>query len=217
MNEKKAIIRSEKPSDYKTVENITREAFWNLNFPGCMEHYLVHVMRSHSDFIPELDFVSELDGKVIANVMYLKAKLVNEKGEEREVISFGPISVLPEYQRKGYGKALLNHTFKIAADMGYGAIVIFGNPSNYVSRGFKCCKRYNVCMEGDVFPTAMMVKELKEGFFDGGKWYYHESPVGELCLDTACVEEFDKQFPEKEKCELPCQEEFYIHSHSVIG
>lgn len=216
MEKEKFIIRAEKPSDYETVENLTREAFWNLNFPGCMEHYLVHLMRSHPDFIPELDFVLEVDGKVVANIMFTKAEIVNENGKSKQVISFGPLSVLPEYQRKGYGKALIEHTIKLAIDMGYGAIVIFGNPSNYVSRGFKCCKKFNVCFEGDIYPTAMLVKELKDGFFDGEKWYYRESSVNNLCYDTEKVDEFDKKFNKKDKLELPCQEQFFINSNSVI-
>lgn len=89
-------IRNEQKSDYQIVEDITREAFYNMYVPGCMEHYLVHIMRGHEDFIPELDFVLELDGKVIGNIMYTKAKLTDENGEEKEIITFGPVSILPK-------------------------------------------------------------------------------------------------------------------------
>lgn len=98
--------------------------------------------------------------------------------------------------------------------MGYDAIVIFGNPDNYVGRGFKSCKKYNICLEGDVCPTAMLVKELKQGALDGRKWYFHESNAYEI--DSADAEKFDKKFPPKEKKWQPSQEEFYIHSHSTI-
>ena len=90
------VIRNETEKDYKTVEEITRKAFYNIYVPGCMEHYLVHIMRDHEDFIKELDFVIELDGKVIGNIMYTKAKLVDEAGEEKEILTSGPISILPE-------------------------------------------------------------------------------------------------------------------------
>ena len=140
-------IRNEQKSDYQIVEDITREAFYNMYVPGCMEHYLVHIMRGHEDFIPELDFVLELDGKVIGNIMYTKAKLTDENGEEKEIITFGPVSILPKYQRMGYGKLLMEHSFKRAVELGYDAIVIFGSPANYVSRGFKSCKKYNLCVE----------------------------------------------------------------------
>ena len=54
-------IRNEIETDYKIVEDVTRKAFYNVYSPGCMEHYLVHVMRGHEDFVPELDFVAELE------------------------------------------------------------------------------------------------------------------------------------------------------------
>ena len=117
-------IRNEQKSDYQIVEDITREAFYNMYVPGCMEHYLVHIMRGHEDFIPELDFVLELDGKVIGNIMYTKAKLTDENEEEKEIITFGPVSILPKYQRMGYGKLLMEHSFKRAVELGYDTIVI---------------------------------------------------------------------------------------------
>mgnify|MGYP001080549935 FL=1 len=101
-------IRNETPADHRTVEDMTRRAFYNLYVPGCAEHYLVHVMRGHEDFIPELDFVLDLDGQVIGNIMYTKARLVDEAGEEKTALTFGPVCVLPEYQRQGYGKRLMD-------------------------------------------------------------------------------------------------------------
>ena len=101
MNRKNYIIRNENKNDYFAVENLTRESFWNLSFPGCNEHYFIHVMRDHEDFIPELAFVMEVDGEIIANIMYLKSKLIDENGNEKETISFGPVCVHPKYQRMG--------------------------------------------------------------------------------------------------------------------
>lgn len=212
--DKTLIIRNEKETDYKTVETITRKAFYNLYIPGCVEHYIVHIMRGHKDFVPELDLVAELDGRVIGNVMYTKARLVDESGEEKSILTFGPVSILPEYQRMGYGKMLLEHSFERAAGLGYDVIVIFGNPGNYVSRGFKSCKKYHVCLENGTFPSAMMVKELKPGALDGRKWFYYDSPV--MQIDEKEAERFDDTLEKMEKQYRPSQEEFYIHSHSVI-
>lgn len=217
MNKNEYTIRWEIPDDYRTVENITREAFWNLYVPGCGEHYFVHVLRNHGDFVPELDFVLEMDRKIIGYVMYSKSKLIDENGEEKRILTLGPLCVHPNYQRMGYGKALVEHSFDKALDLGYDTIVVFGNPGNYVPRGFKSCKKYNVYLEGDVYPTAMMVKELKAGVLDGRKWLYCGSSVVELCSDTEAVERFDALFPPKEKKWQPSQEEFYIYSHSVIN
>ena len=208
------IIRNEIENDYRAVETATRNAFWNLNVPGCDEHYLAHIMREHEDFIPELDFVVELDGQIVGNVMYTKSKLIDEVGNEKQILTFGPISVDPNYQRRGYSKKLLEHSFAKALELGYDVIVIFGNPDNYVSRGFKSCKKYNICLENDVFPTAMLVKELKSGALDGRKWIFVESSVYNINCNEA--QKFDELFEFKEKKYQPSQEEFYIHSHSVI-
>lgn len=207
-------IRNEEKTDYEKVEEITRKAFWNLYIPGCGEHYLVHVMRSHKDFIPELDFVIEVDNEIIGNVMYTKTRLVDESGEEKDILTFGPVCILPEYQRKGYGKKLLEYSFEKARALGYDVIVIFGNPGNYVSRGFKSCKKHNVCLENGTYPSPMMVKELKEGVLDGRKYVYYESPVFEI--DEKDVVSFDEGLEKWEKKYQPSQEEFYIHSHSII-
>lgn len=207
-------IRREEPADYQRVEDITRKAFWNLYVPGCDEHYLVHVMRSHEDFIPELALVIELDDQIIGNIMYTKATLIDETGGEKEILTFGPVCVLPEHQRKGYGKLLMEHSFAQAIALGYDVIVIFGNPDNYVGRGFKSCKRYNVCMENGVFPSAMLVKELKPDALDGRQWIYRESPV--MAIDKQAAARFDERLEPMEKAVLPYQEVFYIHSQSII-
>ncbi|MCK5848142.1 MAG: N-acetyltransferase [Caldisericia bacterium] len=210
----KVLIRNEVETDYKAVEKITRMAFWNFYVPGCNEHYLVHMMRSHKDFIPALDFVIEVDNKLIGNIMYTKARLVDEKKEEKEILTFGPISILPEYQRMGYGKLLMEHSFKKATALGYDTIVILGNPANYVSSGFKSSKKYSVCLENDLYPSALMLKELKPGMLDVKKWFYYYSPV--MDIDEQEAQLFDDKLEKMEKKFQPSQEEFYIHSQSFI-
>ena len=207
-------IRREEETDYEKVEEITRKAFWNLYTLGCDEHYLVHIMRTHKDFLPELDLVIEVDNQVIGNIMYTKAKLVDEAGEEKNILTFGPVSILPEYQRMGCGKKLLEYSFEKAAELAYDMIVIFGNPGNYVSSGFKSCKRFNVCLEDGTYPTAMLVKELKPNALDGRKWAYYQSPVYEIDKEEAV--RFDEGLERMEKKHLPSQEEFYILSNSII-
>ena len=207
-------IRNEKEEDYKIVEEITRNAFYNLYVPGCVEHYLVHIMRQHEDFIPALDFVAELDGQVIGNIMYTKAKLVDEEGCEKAILTFGPVSIAPEYQRMGYGKRLIEHSFEQAVLMGYDVIVIMGSPMNYVGRGFKSCKKYYVCLENGKYPAAMMVKELIPNALDGRKWLYRESPIMAISEEEAM--RYDDSFEKIEKRHQPSQEEFYIMSHAFI-
>ena len=213
MNEK-IKIRNERKEDYETGEKMTRAAFYNLYVPGCVEHYLVHIMRKHEDFIPELDFVLELDGRIIGNIMYTKAGLVDEAGKRKEVLTFGPVCIAPGYQRMGYGKLLLEHSFQKAVELGYEAIVIFGSPANYISRGFQSCKKYNVCIENGKYPAAMMVKELIPHVLSGHKWIYQDSPV--MAINEEEAQRYDDTLEKMEKKYQPSQDEFYIISQSFL-
>ena len=150
-------IRNEAPADYQAVEDLTRRAFYNLYVPGCHEHYLVHVMRDHPDFLPELDFVLELDGEVIGSILYTRSTLTGETVERRDILTFGPVCVAPERQRQGYGKQLIGRSLARAAELGWGAVVIFGAPANYVGLGFQCCQRHAVQMKDGSCPTAILV------------------------------------------------------------
>ena len=211
------IIRNETPADYRAVEELTRESFWNVYKPGADEHYFVHMMRSHPDFIPELAFVLEKDGQIIGNIMYTKAWLENEVGQRKEILSFGPLCVAPKYQRQKLGKILIEHSFDVARKMGYDVNINFGNPGNYVSRGFVSCKKKNVSfgISGN-FPTALLVAELIPGALDGQNWMYIPSTAADCCEDADAVASFDATFPAAEKKWMPSQEEFYIYSHSSV-
>lgn len=207
-------IRKEEPGDYETVERMTRDAFYNLYIPGCVEHYLVRTMRNHEDFIRELDFVLELDGRVVGYIMYTKATLTDEAGNVKNIATFGPLCIECGYQRRGYGKLLIRHSLEKAAAMGYEAVVIFGMPSNYASSGFVSCKKHHICVEGDRFPSAMLVKELKPGALDGRKWYYRDSPV--MAVRPEDADAYDDTLAPKERRHTPEQEVFYIMSHSFV-
>ena len=196
------------------METLTRKAFYNQYMPGCMEHYLVHIMRGHPDFIPQLDLVAEMDGQIVGNIMYTKAKLVAEDGQEKEILTFGPLCVDPDHQRQGIGKALMAKSFACAKEMGYDVIVIFGSPANYVTSGFVSCKKHNICLENGKFPAAMLVKTLTSAPLDGRKWFYYDSPV--MAVSTSDALAYDDTLPPMERKVLPSQEEFFIMSHSFV-
>ena len=208
------MIRKEFENDYRQVEELTREAFWNLHVPGCDEHYLVHVMRSHSDFIPELDFVAVLNDKIVGNIMYTKSRLMNDQKTSIDVITFGPVSVLPGFQKKGIGSALIQHSIKIAISAGYKAIVIEGHPYNYCKHGFLGSKSLNVSDCEDKFPYSLLVLELEKGCLQNHSWKFYPSDV--FNLDENGTKEFDKMFPPKDKGYKPSQEEFKIASNAYI-
>jgi len=207
-------IRHEEARDHRAVEALTRRAFWNLHAPGCNEHYLVHKMRNHPDYIPELDFVLEMDDQIIGSIFYTKARLINDHQEEKSILTFGPVSIDPQHQRKGYGKALIEHSFLKAISLGHDYIVIFGKPSNYVGLGFKSCQRFNIHMGDEVYPSAMLVKPLGTDGLKGQSWKYQESDV--YSIDDAEAERFDQGFEAMQKKENEGQEEFFILSHSRI-
>lgn len=208
------IIRTQTARDNSAVEALTRRAFYNIYAPGCTEHYLVQKMRDHADYIPELAFVAELDGQVIGSILYTRATLTDAQGRQKDILTFGPLSIAPEQQRKGYGKRLMQHSFQRAAELGYDVIVILGEPSNYVSSGFQSCKKYNVCIADGKFPTALLVKELTTGALDGRRWFYRCSPV--MDVDEQAALAYDNSLPPMQKKYLPSQEAFYIISHSFL-
>lgn len=208
------IMRNETENDYRVVEEITREAFWNLYFPGCNEHYLVHKMRNHPDFLKEFDFVAEHHGKIVGNIMYTRAWLIDESGREMEIVSFGPVSVLPAYQRKGIGSALIIHTKDIAMKKGVKAIVILGDPHNYCKHGFKNAKDLNIRDMNGNYPYGMLAIELEQGELAGQQWKYKYSDVYEI--DEKEAEEYDQRFVKKEKGYSYTQEIFSIAFRSYL-
>ena len=199
-------IRREEPKDYKECENVTREAFWNVYKPGCAEHYVLHTYRNKPEFVPELDFVLEEDGKIIGHVMFVRAKINADDGREIPIMTFGPISILPEYKRKGYGKKLLDYALEKANEMGAGAICMEGNIDFYGKSGFDVASKRGIHYYAEPRETIcpyFLMKELTPGYLDGVTGIYH-TPEGYF-VEDAEVEEFDKGFPPKKKEKLPGQ------------
>lgn len=200
------IIRRETPSDYDAVEHLTREAFWNVYRPGCTEHYVVHVLRKDPAFVPELDLVMEWNGQLIGHVMYMRAKITADDGRELPVMTFGPISIHPDFQRRGLGKRLLDESMERARELGAGALCIEGNIAFYGKSGFVVAGtrgiRYHGEPEQEMVPYFLL-KELRAGFLDGVTGVYH-TPQG-YYVDETEAETFDRNFPPKEKLKLPGQ------------
>ena len=200
-------LRPESPADFRAVEELTRNAFWNHHAPGCDEHYLAHILRESSDFVPELDYVAVHDGKVVGNIMYTRAKIVLDRGGEREVLCFGPLAVDPAFQGRGVGGALIERTKTLARELGYKAILIFGDPEYYSRFGFVPAERYGVGTSWGVYIISLQALELQPGALEDCAGYFQES--GDYQLDPEASAAFDKGFPPKEKVSgLPSQERF---------
>ena len=208
------LIRNECSEDFRTVEELTRDAFWNLHVPGCDEHYLVHLMRSHPDFLPKLDFVAVLDNRIVGNIMFTKSRLINENNLNLDTITFGPVSVLPESQKKGIGSAIIKHAIKNAVNTGFKVIIIEGHPYNYCKHGFVGSKSVNVYDSEGRFPYSLLVLELEKGCLQNHEWKFQPSDV--YNIDEKGFNEYDKHFPPKEKGYKTSQEEFNIASKAFI-
>ena len=199
-------IRLENEGDYRAVEYLVRESFWNVYRPGCLEHYVIHVLRDDPAFIKNLDFVMEKDGNLIGQNMFMKTIINADDGRTIPVLTMGPICITPPLKRKGYGKALLDYSLKKAAELGYGAVLFEGNIDFYGKSGFdyssKFGIRYHDLPEG-ADSSFFLCKELIPGYLDGITGVY-QTPKG-YYVDESEAEEFDKQFPKKEKQKLPGQ------------
>jgi len=190
-------IRHETKDDHRETETLTRDAFWDMYKPGCDEHLLLHKIRDLQVFVSELNYVAVTGGTIIGNIVFSKASVVNDNEYEFEVLTMGPVSVLPEYQGKSVGSRLINHALDHAGKMGFAAVLIFGNPEYYSRFGFVNAAKYNIqTSEGENF-DAFMALELFENSLQGmeGKFYIDQV----FFTDEKELEEFEKQFPFREK------------------
>ena len=206
MNKNDYIIRLETKKDYREVENLVRESFWNVYRPGCSEHYVIHVLRDDLAFVKELDFVMEQKGRLIGQNMFMKTIIEADDSRTIDILTMGPIGITPELKRQGYGKALLDYSLEKAADLGFGAVLFEGNIGFYGNSGFDYARnfgiRYHDLPEG-ADDSFFLCKELIPGFLNGVTGVY-QTPKG-YYADDADVEEFDKGFPPKKKLKLPGQ------------
>ena len=206
MNTNDYTIRLERPEDYREVENLVRESFWNVYRPGCSEHYVIHVLRDDPAFVKELDFVMEQNGELIGQNMFMRTVIDADDGQAIPVLTMGPIGITPELKRMGYGKKLLDYSLEKAAAMGFGAVLFEGNIGFYGHSGFTYARnfgiRYHDLPEG-ADDSFFLCRELRPGYLDGITGVY-QTPQG-YYVDDADVEEFDKAFPYKEKLKLPGQ------------
>lgn len=206
MNKNDYIIRLERKDEHRAVENLVREAFWNVYRPGCFEHFVLNQLRDDPAFVQELDFVMEKDGELIGQNMFMRAVIKADDGRDIPIFTMGPICITPEFKRRGYGKKLLDFSLEKAAEMGAGAVCFEGNIDFYGKSGFVCASefgiRYHGVPEGED-ALFFLCKELKSGYLDGITGVY--TPPQGYFVDEAAVEEFDKDFPPKEKLKLPGQ------------
>ena len=206
MNKNDYIIRLERKEEYREVETLVREAFWNVYRPGCLEHYVLNQLRTDAAFVPELDFVMEKDGQLIGQNVFMHAVIKADDGREIPVMTMGPICITPELKRKGYGKILLDYSLEKAAELGCGAVCFEGNIDFYGKSGFTFASefgiRYHGLPEGED-ASFFLCKELVPGYLNGITGEY-ATPQGYFVSEDE-AEKFDQSFPYKKKEKLPGQ------------
>lgn len=206
MKQNDYLIRLEKPEDYRETEILVREAFYNVYRPGCLEHYVLHTYRNAPDFVPELDFVMEMDGQIVGQNMFVRTVIHADDGREIPIMTMGPICIHPELQRTGLGKILLDYSLERAAQLGAGAVCFEGNIQFYGKSGFVVASTRDIHYYAEPRENEVpyfLLKELKPGYLNGVSGVY-ETPKGYF-VDEAQAMEFDNQFPSKEKLVLPGQ------------
>ena len=200
MNKNDYRIRLETPADHAEVENMVRESFWNVYRPGCLEHYVLHCLRNDKDFVPELNFVMEKDGRIIGQNIFMRAKIQADDGREIPIMTMGPICIANDLKRKGYGKILLDYSLEKAKEMGAGALCFEGNIDFYGKSGFEFASKYGIRYHGlpeGEDASFFLCKELIPGYLDGVTGEY-ATPKGYF-VDEEEAEKFDAGFPYKEK------------------
>ena len=209
MKEETIVIRRERPEDRRAVEELVREAFWNVYRPGCLEHYVLHRLRDDPAFVPELDLVMERDGRLIGQNMFMHAAIRADDGREIPIMTMGPICIAPEFKRQGYGKRLLDASLERAAALGCGALCFEGNIDFYGKSGFRFAWefaiRYHDLPEG-ADDSFFLCRELENGYLRGVSGVY-APPEGYFCAEREkeAFEAFDATFPPKKKQKLPGQ------------
>ena len=203
------IIRREVPADYRAVEHLVRESFWNVYRPGCYEHFVLNRLRDDPAFVHELDFVMELNGELIGQNMFMRAHIDADDGRQVSIMTMGPICVAPTYKRQGYGKRLLDYSVEQAAALGCGALCFEGNIQFYGKSGFTFASdfgiRYHGLPEG-ADASFFLCRELIPGYLSGVTGEY-APPEGYFAAeqDKEAFERFDALFPPKQKLKLPGQ------------
>ncbi len=200
------MIRLEKKEERREVENLVRESFWNVYRPGCLEHFVLHELRNDADFVPQLDLVMLLDGRIIGQNVFVRAAIKSDSGEDLPIMTMGPICIAPEFKRQGYGKILLDYSLERAKEMGSGAVCFEGSIDFYGKSGFTYASEFGIRYHGlpeGADQSFFLCKELAAGYLDGVTGEY-STPAGYF-VDEAAAEEFDKRFPPKEKLKLDGQ------------
>ncbi|SCX76357.1 Predicted N-acetyltransferase YhbS [Ruminococcus sp. YE282] len=167
---------------------------------------MLHCYRKDPAFVSEPDFVMELDGELIGQVIYVRSEIDCDDGRKVPIMTFGPIGIAQKYKRQGYGKHLLDYSMEKAKEMGVGALAITGNILFYGKSGFVPAKTKGIRYADDPEADYFLIKELMPDFLGGISGTYKD-PEGYFVCEKYpdAFEKYEATFPKKEKLKLPGQ------------
>ena len=192
----------EQEDDYREVEKMVRDSFWNIYRPGAFEHYIVHYLRDDENFLPNLAYVIEKDSQIIGHINYSTGSI----NHEMDAVVLGPVSIHKDYQNRGFGSKLIEYTLDIAKNDGIEFVFVIGDENYYHRFGFESASKYGLHLDGTDFNEEcefFMIKifDKSESEIVPGTFYNPE--VFDVCQND--VDEFDKEFEYKKKRVLDTQ------------
>ena len=191
------LIQKTTVKDFFRTEYITRESFWNIYRPGCVEHLILQNIRNSNSYISKLDLIAVSENEIIGHIISTKAKVVDTQNNEHEILCVGPLSVLPGFQKKGFGSALMNNSIRIAKELGFSGMILFGNPDYYHRFRFRNAQEYGITTKESQNFEPFMALELQTNGLANAKGKFFEDDAFEVQPDE--VNEFEKNFTYKEK------------------
>lgn len=197
------IVRAETDNEHHAVEQMVLRSFWNKHHLGCDEHLLVHKLRKCDVYEPQISRVAEVNGEIAGVICYVRAMLQNGD-KQKEILTFGPLCVSPEWQGCGIGTVLLEETLEIARQKGFEGVVIFGEPDYYPLRGFKTCDKFGITtVDGKNFDSFLGIELVEGGLAKSGGKFIEPKVFEELSKEEN--EEFTKHFNAPAKQRFPGQ------------
>lgn len=148
-------IREENQKDYEEVYNVIKTAFATAEHSDGNEQDLVVALRNSKNFIPELSLVAVQDNKIVGYILFTKIKI----GEDEE-LALAPLGILPEYQKQGIGKRLIEEGHKKAKELGYHYSVVLGSETYYPKSGYVPAIQYGIKAPFDVPDENFMAIKL---------------------------------------------------------
>lgn len=138
-------IYQEQESDYQAVENLIQSAFKNAPHSDGTEHLLVGKLRNSPAFIRELSLVAKVGEQIVGHILFSKIQIGDHTG-----LALAPLAVLPEYQGKGVGKALIHQGHLVVRELGFDCVVVLGEPAYYGKFGYQTAKPFGISAPLDV-------------------------------------------------------------------